>query len=469
MKNLFTFCLLAMVTFATAQITPRFNSYIVIAQSTAPANPVDGQRYFDTEDNVIYQYNSTDATWIPDPTSGTPISQTNFSLLSNSNQTNQSYFVFAEPTANTITASDIVLETDNLEGISPSAANLQATVQSIDDAIQAISFVGTPTFVTVDQELTNADVNTTIINNTTSSINIGITNGIGEIGDVIVFKQAGAGGLIYPYPGTGVTFTATRRTSTAPGSTVIYEKIGDTPDVWLPNYNPDAVFDYIYTPPAPDPGDITIYSGSDISAAQDGLTSDGDFSLTLPSTVDADDILVATASLQGAVDFTTPAGWTLIAETTTVSEDRTVIAYYKVADGSEDAGSISLVSDGTTADAVYIGRVLRFAGVNTSTVLESTTSRENFSTNDILTNSVSSTQDNNVHIDIVSFFENQSTVSTPSNMTELFEDKTFTGADAHIAVYYQLLNNGATQAAQTYTYGGAAYGGATISFVLIAQ
>lgn len=469
MKTLLTFCLLAMVTFATAQITPRFNSYIVIAQSNPPSNPIDGQRYFDIEDNVLYRYNSTDAVWIPDATSATPISQTNFSLLSNSNQTNQSYFVFAEPTATAITASDIVLETDNLEGINPSAANLQATVQSIDDVIQAISFVATPTFATVDRELTNADLNTTIINNTASAINLGITNGIGEIGDIIVFKQAETGGEILPYPGTGVTFKATRKTLTVVGSTVIYEKIGDTPDVWLPSYNPDSSTDYVYTPPAPDPGNITVYSGADISSAQNGLTSNGDFSLTLPATVDVDDILVATASLQGAVDFTAPAGWTLIAETPTVSEDRTVVAYYKVADGTEDGGSVSLVSDGTTTDAVYIGRVLRFAGVNTSTVLESATSRENFSSNDILTNSVSSTQDNNVHIDIVSFFESQSTVSIPSNMTEIFEDKTFTGADSHIASYYQILNNGATQAAQTYSYGGVAYGGSTISFVLIAN
>ncbi len=105
-------------------------------------------------------------------------------------------------------------------------------------------------------------------------------------------------------------------------------------------------------------------------------SSDTSHDLTLPATIEADDLIVVACSTQdssAAGPPTTPSGFTLISTQGGVSSfDPEISIYYKVADGTEDSTTVTFAGYGSPTELHAVAVV--YDGVDTSTPLDAAAS-----------------------------------------------------------------------------------------------
>lgn len=93
-------------------------------------------------------------------------------------------------------------------------------------------------------------------------------------------------------------------------------------------------------------------SVADVTESQD--TGDTSPAVTLPATVNAGDLLIAIVAGDTAItSFAFPAGWTEMASCDIDSGGATVAAGYRIADGTEDGGTLTPTSDPIADDSVH--------------------------------------------------------------------------------------------------------------------
>lgn len=352
------------------------------------------------------------------------------------------------------------------EGYSAASGSVESQFVGIDNALQTVAYEAAPLEATLDRDFDTADLNRNIVSNSAARLVLNIPPGLGEIGDkIIVTNLSGQGITPFPLDGT-VTFLNYKETTTEVGSRVIYEKVAI--DTWYALATGGQ--DYAYTPPAPGasgnalPGDPATGANT---AANQALAS---IDVAYPTTLNANDYLVLVViATDPAAIIATPSGWTDIANNVPAeSGDRVAGIFGKFATGSETGNQTVTTTSGISELA--LGTMMRFEGVNLTTPFESVTQTDLASTNTLTSNPVTSSAAGGLHLDVVMYSELQPQTSTPANMALLVDNTTNAGSDGSLQVFRQTLG-AATQASQSYTWttSGAAYGGAVVSFVLLAQ
>lgn len=94
--------------------------------------------------------------------------------------------------------------------------------------------------------------------------------------------------------------------------------------------------------------------------------------LSLPATIDAGDLLIGIIGRRDRDTWTPPTGWTEIVDVQPATENATLAAAYKIADGTEDGGTITFTSSGT-GNLRKGGFVLRITGWHGSQAPEAAT------------------------------------------------------------------------------------------------
>lgn len=179
------------------------------------------------------------------------------------------------------------------------------------------------------------------------------------------------------------------------------------------------------------------------TAATNTQTGGTSISATLPGSIATGDLLRINISTVFSVTVTTPSGWTSIANVEDGYSSNRVVAFYRVADGSE--GASVTVSLSTACDATSIA--WRVTGQNTSTPINvsATNSATSGSTTAITAPTVTTTVDGCM-IERIASTRQSTGITNPASHTDIGTATTGTGStnDTQRVCYAMQTTAGAT-------------------------